>query len=179
MSNFKLINLFTFFGLIFLFVCAGCVDKSADQAGAGLQVPEEYPLEGQGEMSPDGYYLHTVKYPDESISIIAKWFTGDLRNWEVLAKSNPDLNPNRIFLGDTIKIPRNIMITQAPLTAKFVEDSQPHKKRKKAKAKLTRVETAPVTDEPAEEPAVEPAVEESAEDDEPLLFGPKGYSKDS
>ena len=172
MSPLKHLNLIFLLGLFFSLACAGCVTKeTTQQVETEVEAPIEYQYPGavyeQGdEASPAGYYIHTIKLADESISIIAKWFTGDLMNWEVLAKYNPTINPNRIFLGDKIKIPRDIMTTHAPMTPEFVEASQPQARRKKAEPASPTVQSTP-------EPAAEPVIE-----DEPLLFGPKGYSKD-
>jgi hypothetical protein len=182
MTPLKHLNLIFLLGLLFSLGCAGCVSKSTQQADTAVETPIEYPGAGyeQGdEASPAGYYIHTVKLPDESISIIAKWFTGDLMNWEVLAKYNPTINPNRIFLGNKIRIPRDIMTRHTPMTPEFVEASQPQTRRKKSESpaqatiEQTEAEPAPLTVQSPPEPVAEPVVE-----DEPLLFGPKGYSKD-
>lgn len=165
------LNFILLLSLILSFVCAGCVSKSTEEMETSIQPATEtlaeYPgavYEAGDEAYPGGYYIHTVKLPDESLSIIAKWFTGDLMNWEVLAQCNPNINPNRIFLGNKIRIPREIMTRQAPMTSEFVMESQPQ-----AKKKTVHADTAP----PAVQTAPEPAVEE-----EPMLFGPKGFTKD-
>lgn len=187
MNPIKRLNLIFLLILFFSLTCAGCVSQKSTQQQVETEVeaPIEYRYPGAiyeegDEASPAGYYIHTVKLSDESISIIAKWFTGDLMNWEVLARYNPTINPNRIFLGDKIKIPRDIMTTHAPMTPEFVEASQPQARRKKAEItaqetkQQVKVEPAsPTTVQSTPEPATEPVVEE-----EPLLFGPKGYSKD-
>jgi hypothetical protein len=158
-------------GLALFFLCAGCASKSTDNVETSIDSTQEsqpgYPgavYEVGDEAYPGGYYIHTVKLPDESLSIIAKWFTGDLLNWEVLAKCNPTINPNRIFLGNQIRIPREIMTRQDPMTPEFVMESQPQVKKKPAQTKTTS---------PAVQTAPEPATEE-----EPMLFGPKGFTKD-
>lgn len=180
MSPLKHLNLILLLGLFFSLACAGCVSKNSPQQQVETEVeaPIGYPgaiYEPGDEASPAGYYIHTVKLADESISIIAKWFTGDLMNWEVLAKYNPTINPNRIFLGDKIKIPRDIMTTHAPMTPEFVEASQPQARRKKAEitAQETKQQVKAEPASPTVQSTPEPVVE-----DEPLLFGPKGYSKD-
>jgi hypothetical protein len=96
------------------------------------------------------YYYHKVKYPGESISIIAKWYTGDVKNWRSVAKVNPKLDPNRITVGDKIRIPNKLLHTQKPMPQSFVVGSA---KRKQSK---------PSTTSP---PETEPEVFE--------LFGPK------
>jgi len=166
--------------LALLFIFAGCAKKSSEDVGSSTPSVEiaqpEYPgavYEAGDSVYPEGYYIHSVSLPDESLSIIAKWFTGDLLNWEVLAKCNPDINPNRIFLGNKIKIPRSIMTRQDPMTAEFVTESQPEPKHKKApsvaKNKQPKEETRPPVVQDESKPE---------ETDEPILFGPKGYSKE-
>jgi len=172
------LNLLFFLGLTLAFICAGCAPKTTETVEQSIEPPEEHLVEYPGavyetgdEIYPGGYYIHTVTLPDESMSIIAKWFTGDLMNWELLAKCNPEINPNRIFLGDKIRVPRILMTRQDPMTAEFVMESQPGSKRKKA--------TSPSPAKPAPEhtetttPAIEPPPE-PVEEDEPILFGPKG-----
>ncbi|MCB2181915.1 MAG: LysM domain-containing protein [Desulfobulbaceae bacterium] len=171
----RLLNRTFFLCLTLCFICAGCATKTPEPVE---EKPVDYPeavYEKGDEAVPAGYYVHTVKLPNESLSIIAKWFTGDLRNWELLAKHNPAINPNRIFLGDKIKIPRNVMIRQNPMTLQFVEDSQPKPKRRRS--------ASPASSDPAEEAATppadqpEPTAGEEPEEDEPFLFGPKDYTK--
>lgn len=162
-------------GLIVSLICAGCTQTTKPQTDSSMkpateQVDSNY-LPGD-EKYPAGYYLHTVSLADESISIIAKWFTGDLKKWEILAECNPAINPNRIFIGDKIKIPRSIMTRQDPMTPEFVEQSQPKSKRKKSKKPAQSTpEPVPVKPEETPEPEVEPEVEP---EEEPILFGPKG-----
>ena len=100
--------------------------------------------------SKSSYHYHKVKYPGESLSIIAKWYTGDVKNWHSVAKVNPKLDPNRITVGDKIRIPNKLLHTQKPMPRSFVVSST---KRKKSE---------PSTTSPAEK---EPEVFE--------LFGPK------
>lgn len=63
-------------------------------------------------------YRHTVQWPGESMSLIARWYTGSSRNWRKLAKANPRLNPNRILKGNVILIPPAMMKTREPLPQK-------------------------------------------------------------
>jgi hypothetical protein len=101
------------------------------------------------EKAPEPYYVHTVKWSGESLSIIAAWYTGDLQNWKALAEANPDMNPNRVWQGMKIKIPERLLIVKTPMTKEHVDSFYPKTKK------------------PA--PARAPATA----DDEPKLFGPK------
>jgi hypothetical protein len=184
------LNLLFFLSLTLFIVCAGCVTEPVQTVKTSTEPPAEYPrtvvYEEKEVTYPDGYYIHTVKFPHENISIIAKWFTGDAMNWEVLATCNPTINPNRIFLGNEIKIPRNIMTTQDALTLEFVEKHQARPKRKQGKGlshapiKPAPVETTPLPVQSAPKPAqteTTPLPVQSApepvEEEAPLLFGPK------
>jgi nucleoid-associated protein YgaU len=65
-----------------------------------------------------GYYEHRVRWEGETLSLIAKWYTGDPDNWRALAKFNPKLNPNRIKVGDRICVPKSLLQTREPLPQK-------------------------------------------------------------
>jgi hypothetical protein len=179
MRSSQRIHLVYFLSLITALVCAGCVPQPKpvpDVAPAPTieQPVEEYSdseYEAGDEAYPAGYYIHTVSVPKENISIIAKWYTGEQKNWVVLAKCNPTIKPNLIFLGNKIKIPRSIMTRHTELPAEFVHQSHSGAQRKKTpKAHAPQVQTkTPAAQPPAEEKQTKPAGEE------PLFFGPKGY----
>jgi len=65
------------------------------------------------------YYEHRVRWPGESLSLIARWYTGSSKNWKILAKANPAINPNRIKGGDSIAIPADMLKTREPLPQKM------------------------------------------------------------
>ncbi|MDX1706983.1 MAG: LysM peptidoglycan-binding domain-containing protein [Desulfobacterales bacterium] len=71
------------------------------------------------------YYAHQVRWSGESLSLIAKWYTGHYGNWKKLAQANPGLNPNRIVLGNLIYIPPELMKTKKPLPRKEVAKTLP------------------------------------------------------
>jgi hypothetical protein len=64
------------------------------------------------------YYEHTVRWPGESLSLIASWYTGSSENWRKLARANPGLNPNRIKGGNVIMIPTSLLKTRVALPQK-------------------------------------------------------------
>ena len=57
---------------------------------------------------------HQVLYPGESLALIAKWYTGDPGNWRRIADINPDVDPDRIFLDQVIRIPRDLAVKTKP-----------------------------------------------------------------
>lgn len=107
------------------------------------------------------YFIHTVKWSGETVSIIAAWYTGDLENWKVLAgiitKNNPNANINRIMQGDRVRIPEGLMKTRDPMPREFVESFYQKPKAEKPPAKR-----APST---------------GTEEAEPGLFGPRESPK--
>jgi len=67
-------------------------------------------------------FVHTVRWPRETLSIIAKWYTGELENWKALVKANPKLKPNRIYIGNKILIPGDLLKTRKPMPRKFLAE---------------------------------------------------------
>ena len=97
---------------------------------------------------------HEVKYKGETLSIIAKWYTGDPGNWRSIARRNPSLNPDRLSMGATVWIPEGLVITGKPLPQWY---AQKHGGASDAASKKS------VPEEPSED----------AE-----LFGPLDYDED-
>ena len=186
----KIISQFnpTFFLCLALsIVCISCAAMKKDQPEPQDIPPDSrsnaiYERRDRAVLSP-GYYTHAVKLSGESLSIIAKWFTGDLENWETLAKYNPTINPNRIFLGDKIKIPRHLMIRHDRMTQEFIDKSQPKPRQRVSPAappketveELQQEEPDKAVEVEEEEP--QPAVVQPEPEEEPFLFGPRGYQK--
>ena len=60
--------------------------------------------------------MHTVKWQGESLSTIAAWYTGTVRNWRILAEANPQVTDrNRLPIGE-----------QGPHPREDVEDPRSH-----------------------------------------------------
>ena len=116
------------------------------------------------------YYYHRVKYSGETLSIIAKWYTGDADNWQALTKANPKLDPNRILLGDKIRIPRKLLNTKKPMTRSFVITSTKKKQPKVSSDTPSQVKSTKTAQKESESP---PPESSSKEPDVLELFGPK------
>ena len=132
--------------------------------------------EGTGEKATvaqePSYFEHTVRWPGENLALIAKWYTGDHKNWSVLAKENPGINPSAIRIGDVIKIPRNLMTNTDPMPKSAVKAQQ--EKRKRSQASKRPAEAVPGKEEISpDSPAVPSRAESPKESSEPELFGPK------
>ena len=83
------------------------------------------------------YLEHTVRYQGETLSLIAKWYTGEARNWPILADRNPDVSPNNLRIGELILIPRNMVVNSEPMPRSYMPSSP--SKSKKAPATKTGV----------------------------------------
>ena len=135
-------------GFIFAITCLGCagIEKLNNDVKAALQETRKAFLEKinsgeqesaeaasgavEGEQSDrisnsgdaehqNNFYQHTVRWPGESLSLIAKWYTGSYKNWKKLARANPRLNPNVIKTGQVISIPAAMLRTREPLPQKL------------------------------------------------------------
>ena len=111
--------------------CAGMKPASAPPPAVSSPAMEDLPassvtMEGQPapepEPEPDDY-IHVVSLEGETLSLIAKWYTGDLGNWTALAEVNPDIDPNRIFIGDEILIPEEMLVTRDPIPQSFLDEA--------------------------------------------------------
>lgn len=58
----------------------------------------------QGVENPQGYEIYTVQ-PRDTLSDIAKKVYGKSSLWGIIAAANPDIDPNRLQPGSTLKIP--------------------------------------------------------------------------
>jgi hypothetical protein len=119
------------------------------------------------------YYYHRVKYSGETLSIIAKWYTGDAVNWQALTKANPKLDPKRINVGDRIRIPRTLLNTRRPMTRGFVVASSKEKQPKSPSTTPSEAKTTKTTKTAKKEPEPPPADSSSKEPEVLELFGPK------
>ena len=122
-------------------------------------------------------YEHTVRWPGEKLSIIAKWYTGDSKNWMALARENPSVSSNKLKIGATIQIPRNIMTNTEPMPRSAITQAPKSKRAPGAKSITPRMgapQVEPCGDADAAEtqgaPAQQPQKEQKGNLD---LFGPK------
>ena len=123
--------------------------------------------------TPVAYMYHTVKFPGETLSIIADWYTGNSRNWEVIVNENPGLDPKRIRIGDVIIIPRSLVVKDAPLPEKAVRGTRRERPVTVTPepAATERIEQPEPSQEPyvEDEPATEPpAIEATPEEVQPV-----------
>jgi LysM domain-containing protein len=100
---------------------------------------------------PEGttFFVHTVKFSGETVSIIAAWYLGDKMRFDVLAVANPEINPTLIKVGMKIKIPETAMKTRETMPKEFVDGFYGRPRKEK------------------------PSPSEPPKEEEPELIGPK------
>jgi hypothetical protein len=74
------------------------------------------------------FYIHRVRWQGETLSIIAKWYTGSWKNWMALSNVNPTLDLNRIVIGTNILIPEDLLKSHKPMPFSFLSSSVPKKR---------------------------------------------------
>ncbi len=65
-------------------------------------------------------YVHVVRWKEETLSFIAQWYTASWKNWEALAKANPELDPDRIMIGDRDPDSGSLLKTRKPMPSEFL-----------------------------------------------------------
>jgi len=97
--------------------------KSPQSADKSLETKKVTPVEETTTSDQDLPFFHQVRWEGETLSLIAKWYTGDWRNWKALAQVNPWLEPNNMFAGLKIKIPRQLLKNEKQMPREFVISS--------------------------------------------------------
>jgi len=102
-------------------------DVNPQKVGTGSEIFIPVNLLKTREALPQNYagnyckkcYRHTVRWSGESMSLIARWYTGSSNNWRKLAKANPRIDPNCIKKGNVIVISPKLLKTREPLPQKI------------------------------------------------------------
>ena len=74
------------------------------------------------------YFTHKIKWPGENLGFIARWYTGSSKNWMHLVEANPDINPRRIDIGDSVLIPEALLKTRQPMPIDFLSSATDKRK---------------------------------------------------
>ncbi len=136
--------------LIFLFTgCAYITGRQTSEPKPVAVQPEPDAQENEllpAETKPQqpahiAPFVHTVTWPGESLSHISKWYTGKYANWKMIAKANPNLNPNRIRKGEKILIPQALLKRQQPLPKDFIAKVTAKQKETKGETKTQTATT--------------------------------------
>jgi hypothetical protein len=87
-------------------------------------------------------FFHQVRWEGETLSLIAKWYTGDWRNWKALSEVNPWVEPNNMFAGLKVKIPRQLLKNKKKMTREFVLSSAAKNKSSTGTKEVSQKETS-------------------------------------
>jgi len=85
-------------------------------------------LEPPSTIAEPRFFIHRVRWPGETLSVIAKWYTGSLKNWKALSKANPTLDLNRMEIGANVFIPEDLLKSHKPMPFSFLSSSVPKKR---------------------------------------------------
>lgn len=102
------------------------------------------------------YFAYKVKEDNEKLTDIARWYTGNSANRNLLARANPDLNPNHLIRGNEVYIPKKLLKIRQP-----IKSPTPAVSLSKAAANVPASESKPA-----------PTADENIK-----LFGPKQFPK--
>ncbi|GAB6097467.1 hypothetical protein JCM14469_37210 [Desulfatiferula olefinivorans] len=71
------------------------------------------------------FYRHSVRLPGETLSLVAKWYTGSAARLREIARINPTLDPNRLAVGDVVSIPMAMITRDRPMPRTFLPAPAP------------------------------------------------------
>jgi hypothetical protein len=95
----------------------------APKGKAEAKAPELAAMIEGLRLLPPGDVLHTVRHPDESLSVISMWYTGTVRNWPRIQKFNKLADP-KVNLGQDVLIPAELVWRWDPLPGWVVRLAQ-------------------------------------------------------
>jgi len=126
----------------FLLACSGCamVKKSPQKADQSMETKKVTAVMVTTDSNEDLPFFHQVRWEGETLSLIAKWYTGDWRNWKALAEVNPWVEPNNMFTGLKVKIPRQLLKNQKDMPREFVLSSVSQEKARSQTKQVKRNE---------------------------------------
>ena len=103
-------------------------------------------------------YIHKVRWPEESLSAISRWYTGSTRNASILAQITPNLRNDDLRPGDVIFIPQELSRRTEPMSRGYAR----------------RYGKAPTPEKPSK--TTEPKADDFPEDDSPPApYGPRTF----
>ena len=154
------------FKWIVLFVATGSLVACAafkpkvDRFDAGSATPPR-----KVEMARVSYlgvpcYLHNVRWPEESLAAIARWYTGSDENARILARITPNLRAQDLRKGDVVFIPQEMARRTDPMSRSYAR----------------RYGSPPVAEKHAAPAPPSPAKDDFPEDGStPVPYGPRTF----
>ena len=105
------------------------IPPTTPDARAIKQAPDSQPQQVRVLIPPEvKYFNHKIKWSGENLSLIARWYTGDAKNWRRLVEANPGIKPRRIKIGDSILIPEDLLRTRRPMPIDYLPPATDKKK---------------------------------------------------
>ncbi len=129
-------NIIIIVACLLLFLCFSCNIKRQvipmSEAPSTRKVPVQVQQPQIGSKQPDKQkgIDHYVRWHGETLSIIAKWYTGSIKNWKTLASINTGINSNLLYINNRIHIPAKLIKTKIPMPKKFLDQFYQKKKVK-------------------------------------------------
>ena len=122
--------------------CSGCtmVKKSPQKADQSRETKKVTAVTVTTDSNEDLPFFHQVRWEGETLSLIAKWYTGDWKNWKALAEVNPWVEPNNMFTGLKVKIPRQLLKNQKEMPREFVLSSSSQNKSRSQASEVAQKE---------------------------------------
>jgi hypothetical protein len=127
-----------------LWACSSCtmLKKSPQTTNKSMRSRQVTSFGETANSNENLPFFHQVRYEGETLSLIAKWYTGDWKNWKTLAKVNPWVEPNNIFAGVKVKIPRQLLKNKKTMPREFVLSSASQNKASSKKKGVSEQEAA-------------------------------------
>ncbi len=113
---------------------------------------------GNHSLTTNQVYVHSVKWPNETMAKIALWYTGNTDNWIEISRLNRNCDPSRLKRECLIRIPKDLMVKFEPMPKKFVSSCPDSRKKSLHSEKIAKKQ--------------DNVVNENQADDIPL-FGPR------
>jgi hypothetical protein len=98
------------------------------------------------------YFVHRVAFQGETLGLIAGWYTGSAANWQEILKSNPGVDVRKLKQGDTINIPRALVVKETALPKSLLKSAGTGEV---AAQKATAPPSAPLVEMPMVQPQAE------------------------
>jgi hypothetical protein len=100
----------------------GPLEAAGTVAHAQVNVFEDAGKEGaEDHVADQDVILHTVQWQGESLTLIAAWYTGDPRNWTILAAINGGDGSDAVRASEVILIPKALLTTETHMPRAFVD----------------------------------------------------------
>ncbi|MCC6954698.1 MAG: hypothetical protein IT290_11315 [Deltaproteobacteria bacterium] len=93
---------------------------SASTLTACAKKPAQRPMRREVQAPSPAYLDHVIQYSGETLAVISAWYTGRASNWNYIRDVNPGLNPQRLRLGQTVRIPADLATRSEPMPKEFV-----------------------------------------------------------